>query len=121
MQDVKLGERQLAASDPVHRGLVEGAPIAGEAIPIRGRYAVFGRKFGGEPRDAPAPIDDGAENVEYQGLHVGFGHFSLPPELRGQSRSHRIRCRYRACSAGPDDRKRRGNRSSRCPSLPARP
>jgi hypothetical protein len=64
----KPGEGAAAGAALLHRGLVALAPRVGEGARVQVRAAVAGEEGGGVAGDALAPVHDGAEHVEDEGL-----------------------------------------------------
>ena len=79
VQHVELDEAALAAAHALHGRLVARPPGQREGVPVE-TEAARGAERGDLARDAAAPVDDGAEDIEGQGFHV---HGDLPPGSLG--------------------------------------
>ena len=72
VQDIEDGPGAAARAHLLHGRLVERAPVVGEGSPV-GDDAFLGGEAAEIVDEARAPVDDGAEHVEQQGLDMGFG------------------------------------------------
>jgi hypothetical protein len=76
VQHIELRERDAAGTHLLHGRLVLAAPGVGEGRPVRPVAERFEHRLR-LPRDAAAPVDQGAEHVEKQRFHFAryeWGH-----------------------------------------------
>src|SRR6266545_7017164 len=66
---VEFGPRKLTAADALEVWLVLGAPGVGEPGPVNGQPS-DSPELSPLPNNAAAPVDDGAEDVEGEGLQA---------------------------------------------------
>jgi hypothetical protein len=78
MQNVQPGKRPAATAHFLHRRGITAAPGIGELCRIAS-YFVSAEEWRHFTRNAAAPIDKGAKNIEHEGSHAFQDHGAKSP------------------------------------------